>query len=126
MKKNYTEVIGSRKEIDRLNKEIKILEEQTMKEREKYNSYPKVIESIRRLAGSRISEKDIVDIDKILSMTDYYNYKDKRLYKDGLIDDLQKYGNLKLAIKNLQQIEIDLKSKKKDTRHTHKEKKANK
>jgi hypothetical protein len=65
------------------------------------------------LASSRISEKDIVDIDKILSMTDYYNYKDKRLYKDGLIDDLQKYGNLKLAIKNLQEIEIDLKSKKK-------------
>jgi hypothetical protein len=113
VKKNYTEVIGSRKEIDRLNKEIKILEEQTMKEREKYNSYPKVIESIRRLASARISEKDIVDIDKILSMTDYYNYKDKRLYKDGLIDDLQKYGNLKLAIKNLQEIEINLKSKKK-------------
>jgi hypothetical protein len=84
-----------------------------MNEREKYNSYPKVIESIRRLAGSRISEKDIVDIDKILSMTDYYNYKGKRLYKEGLIDDLQKYGNLKVAIKNLQEIEIDLTSKKK-------------
>jgi hypothetical protein len=84
-----------------------------MNEREKYNSYPKVIESIRRLAGSRISEKDIVDIDKILSMTDYYNYKGKRLYKEGLIDDLQKYGNLKLAIKNLEDIERDLKSRKK-------------
>jgi hypothetical protein len=112
VKKNYGEVIGSRKEIDRLKKELKILEEQTMKEREKYNSYPKVIESIRRLAGSRISEEDIVYIDKILSMTDYYNNKDKRLYKERLIDDLQKYGNLNLAIKNLQDIEIDLKSHK--------------
>jgi hypothetical protein len=113
LKKNYEEVIGSRKEIDRLEKELKILEEQTMKEREKYNSYPKVIESIRRLAGSRISEEDIVYIDKILSMTDYYLYKDKRLYKEGLIDDLQKYGNLKLAIKNLENVERDLKSTKK-------------
>jgi DNA repair exonuclease SbcCD ATPase subunit len=113
LKKNYEEVIGSRKEIDRLKKELKILEEQTMKEREKYNSYPKVIESIRRLAGSRISEEDIVYIDRILSMTDYYLYKDKRLYKKGLIDDLQKYGNLKLAIKNLENMERDLKSTKK-------------
>ncbi len=46
-----------------------------MKEREKYNSYPKVIESITRLTGSRISEDDIVKIDKILSMTDYYYIK---------------------------------------------------
>jgi hypothetical protein len=113
VKKNYGEVIGSRKEIDRLKKELKILEELTMKEREKYNSYPKVIESIRRLAGSRISEEDIVYIDKILSMTDYYNYKDKRLHKEGLIDDLQKYGNLKLAIKNLENEKENIKSKKK-------------
>jgi hypothetical protein len=108
--KNYEEIIGSRKERERLKNELKILEEQTMKEREKYNSYPKVIESIRRLAGSRISENDIVNIDKILSMTDYYNYKDKRLYKEGLIDDLQKYGNLKLAIKDLEDRERNLKS----------------
>jgi len=113
VEKNYEEVIGSRKQIDRLKKDLKILEEQTMKEREKYNSYPKVIESIRRLAGSRISEEDIVNIDKILSMGGYYIYKDKRLYLEGLIDDLQKYGNLKLAIKNLEDIEIDLKSTKK-------------
>ena len=48
-----------------------------MKEREKYNAYPKIIESIIRLTGSGISEEDIVKIDKILSMTDYYLYKDK-------------------------------------------------
>ena len=70
--KNYEEVIGSRIEIERLKKELKILEEQTFKEREKYNAYPKIIESITRLAGARISEDDIVKIDKILSMTDYY------------------------------------------------------
>ena len=113
VKKNYGDVIGSRKEIDRLKKELKILEELTMKEREKYNSYPKVIESIRRLTGSRISEEDIVYIDKILSMTEYYNYKDKRLHKEGLIDDLQKYGNLKLAIKNLENEKENIKSNKK-------------
>ena len=81
--KNYEEVIGSRKEIDRLKNELKILEDQTMKEREKYNAYPKVIESIIRLAGSGISEDDIVKIDKILSMNDYYLYKDKPLYKEA-------------------------------------------
>ena len=36
--KNYEEVIGSRKEIDRLKNELKILEAKTMKEREKYNA----------------------------------------------------------------------------------------
>ena len=55
---------------------------------------------------------NILKIDKILSMTDYYPNKDKPLYKETLIDDLQKYGNLKLAIKNLQETEKDLKTKK--------------
>ena len=45
-------------------------------------------------------------------MTDYYPNKDKLLYKETLIDDIQKYGNLKLAIKNLQETEKDLKLKK--------------
>ena len=110
--KNYEEVIGSRNEIDRLKNELKNLEVQTMKEREKYNAYPKVIEAIARLSGSGITEDDIVKIDKILSMTDYYLNKDKPLYKETLIDDLQKYGNLKLAIKNLEENEKDLKSTK--------------
>jgi hypothetical protein len=110
--KNYEEVIGSRKEIDRLKKEIKILEEQTFKEREKYNAYPKIIESINRLAGAKVSEDDIVKIDKILSMTDYYTHKDKYMYKKTLIDDLQKYGNLKLSIKNLEDMQRDLKTTK--------------
>ena len=83
-----------------------------MKEREKYIAYPTVIEAILRLAGSGINEQDIIKIDKILSMTDYYSNKDKPLYKETLIDDLQKYGNLKLAIKNLQETEKDLKLKK--------------
>ena len=110
--KNYVEVIGSRIEIDRLKNELKILEIKTMKEREKYIAYPTVIESILRLAGSGINEQDIIKIDKILMMTDYYPNKDKPLYKETLIDDLQKYGNLKLVIKNLQETEKDLKLKK--------------
>ena len=84
-----------------------------MKEREKYISYPTVIESILRLAGSGIYEQDVIKIDKILMMTDYYPNKDKPLYKETLIDDLQKYRNLKIAIKNLEDIEINLKSTKK-------------
>ena len=110
--KNYEEVIGSRKEIGRLNNELKSLETQTMKEREKYNAYPKIIESLIRLSSAGISEDEIVKIDKILSMTDYYLYKDKTFSKETLINDLQKYGNLKSAIKNLEDIQIDLKSKK--------------
>ena len=110
--KNYEEVIGSRKEIERLKTEVKNLEEKTVKEREKYMAYPAVIEGLLRLAGSGIYENDIIKIDKILSMTDYYPNKDKPLYKETLIDDLQKYGNLKLVIKNHQDTEKDLKLKK--------------
>jgi DNA repair exonuclease SbcCD ATPase subunit len=111
--KNYEEVIGSRKEVDSLKNERKNLEVQIMKEREKYNSYPKIIESIIRLEGAGISEGDIIKIDEILSMTDYYLHKDNRLYKKALFDDLQKYRNLKLTIKKLEDIEINLKSTKK-------------
>ena len=121
--KNYVEVIGSRIEIDRLKNELKILEIETMKEREKYIAYPTVIESILRLAGSGINEQDIIKIDKILMMTDYYPNKDKPLYKETLIDDLQKYGNLKLIIKNLQETEKDLKLKKRTTRYKKQSKK---
>jgi hypothetical protein len=108
--KNYEEVIGSRIEIERLKKELKILEIQTFKERQKYNMYPEVLDSIVRLTGSGISEEDIVKIAKILSMNDYLVYKDTLEYKEELIDDLQKYRDLKLAIKNLEDIERDLKS----------------
>ncbi len=45
-------------------------------------------------------------------MTDYYLYKDKPLSKESLIDDLQKYRNLKLAIDNLQDIQTDLEANK--------------
>ena len=84
-----------------------------MKEREKYNAYPKIIESIIRLAGAGISENDIIKIDKILSMSDYYyQEKDKPFSKETLRDDLHKYGNLKLAIKNLEDIKTNLKSNK--------------
>jgi hypothetical protein len=111
--KNYEEVVGSRKEIDRLNNELKGLQAQTMKEREKYNAYPKIIGSITRLSSAGISEEDIVKIDKILSMTDYYLYKDKPLSKETLIDDLQKYRNLKLAIRNPERVKKNIKAKKK-------------
>ena len=49
--KNYDEVIGSRKEMDRLKNELKNLEIKIMKERENYIAYPPVIESLLRLAG---------------------------------------------------------------------------
>ena len=119
--KNYEEVIGSRKEIERLKNERKNLEIQIIKGRENFNAYPQVIESIIRLAGAGISEEDIVKIDRILSMTNFYLHKDNTLYKKALFDDLQKYGNLKVTIKNLdieiekklKDIEIDLKSTKK-------------
>jgi hypothetical protein len=116
--KNYEEVIESRREIDRLKNELKILEVQTMKQIERYNAYPKIIESITRLSGAGISEADIIKVDRILSSNDSYLYKDKPLSssKETLIADLQRYGNLKLAIKNLEEIEINLKSKKKRTR----------
>jgi hypothetical protein len=108
--KNYEEVIGSRKEIDRLKNERQRLEVQTLKEREKYNSYPKIIESINRLSEAGITEDDIVKIDRILLMNYYYLYKDNNMYKDDLFNDLHKYGNLKLAIKNLEDKEIALRS----------------
>jgi hypothetical protein len=91
------------------------------REKERYNSYPKVIASIERLSHAGISENDILTIDKIVSMsgTNHYRlYKDKRRYKQNLIDDLQKYGNLKLAIKNIEdkRKKINLKTHKKTQR----------
>jgi len=102
--KSYEEVIRSRNERDRLKSELKNLEMLKIKERERYNSYPKVIQSIERLSNAAIDENDILAIDKIISMAgiDHHLYKDKTKYKQNLIDDLQKYGNLKSTIKNLQ------------------------
>jgi hypothetical protein len=99
--KNYDEILGSRKEKDRLQNESKNLKMQLIKEKERYNSYPKVIASIERLSNVGISENDIIAIDKIISLAgiNSHQYKDKRKYKQNLTDDLQKYGNLKLAIK---------------------------
>ena len=93
--KNYEEVIGSRRDIDRLKNELKILEVQTMKERERYNAYPKILESITRLSGAGITEEDIVKIDRILLMNYYYLYKDNSMYKEDLFNDLHRYGDLK-------------------------------
>ncbi len=111
--KSYDEIIRSRKERDRLQSEVKNLEIQTIKEREKYNSYPQIIQSIDRLSNAGIYEDDILEIEKIISMTGIQLYKDKPIYKQNLMDDLRKYGNLKLAIKNLKDRIIYLKPKKK-------------
>ena len=54
-------------------------------------------------------------------MTYYYLYKDNRIYKEALFDDLKKYGNLKLAIKSLEDGEKELKFQEKDTEQTNKE-----
>lgn len=60
-----------------------------IKERERYNSYPKVIESRERLSNAEIYEDDFLAIDKILSMTGISHlYKDKHRYKQTLINDL--------------------------------------
>ena len=51
-------------------------------------------------------------MDKIISMAGIHLYKDKSRYKQNLMDDLKKHGNLKLAIKNLKGKQIVLKSQK--------------
>jgi hypothetical protein len=128
--KSYDEILASRKEKDRLKNEIKNLENQLLKEKERYSSYPKVIESIERLSHAGISENDILTIDKIVSMsgTNHYRlrYKDKRRNKQNLIDDLQKYENLKLAIGNLEskRKKIVLKTYKKTQSRKQKQKKV--
>ena len=81
--KSYDEIIRSRKERDRLQSEVKNLEIQTIKEREKYNSYPQIIQSIDRLSNAGIYE-DILEIEKIISMTRIQIYKDKPMYKQNL------------------------------------------
>jgi hypothetical protein len=128
--KNYDEILGSRKKRDRLQNEIKHLEMQLIKEKERYNSYPKVIESIEKLSNAGISENDILAIDKIISMAgiSHHLYKDKRRYKQNLIDDLQRYGNLKLAITNLQdkKMKINLKNHKKTQTKSETKKRENK
>ena len=102
--KNYGEVLSSRNEKERLQNEIKHLEMQIIKEKERYNSYPNVIDRIERLSNAGISENDIIAIDRIISMsgTPYQLNKDKARSIQNIMSDLQRYGNLKLAIKNLQ------------------------
>ncbi|HET9807609.1 MAG TPA: hypothetical protein VFP49_11920 [Nitrososphaeraceae archaeon] len=128
--KSYDEILGSRNERDRLQNEIKNLEMQLIKEKERCNVYPKVIQSIQRLSNARIYENDIIKIENILSMTGIHLYKDKSSrYKQNLIDDLQKYGNLKIAIKNLQdnKKKRNLKARKKtQSRSQKKQKRKNK
>ena len=62
-----------------------------------------MIVSIERLSNAGIDENAILAIDKIISMTgiSHHLYKDKRQYNQNLMDDLQKYGNLNLAIKKI-------------------------
>ena len=62
-----------------------------------------MIDSIQKLSNARIHENDIIKIENIISMAGTSLYKNKSsINKQNLIDDLQKYGNLKLAIKNLE------------------------
>jgi hypothetical protein len=84
-----------------------------------------VIASIERLSNVGISENDIIAIDKIISMAgiNRHQYKDKRKYKQNLMDDLQKYGNLKLANKKLKDRKI-VKPKKKKSRYKTRSKKS--
>ena len=121
---NYVEILGSRNERDRLKNEIKNLGLQLIKERERYNSYPKVVQSLERLSNVGMYEDDIIVMDKIISMAGIHLYKDKSRYKQNLMDDLQKHGNLMLAIKNLKGKQIVLKSKKK-TRNQKKKQRKN-
>ncbi len=51
--KSYDEILGSRNERDRLQNEIKNLEMQLIKEKERYNSYPKVIAKHRKIIKYR-------------------------------------------------------------------------
>jgi hypothetical protein len=115
--KNYDEILRSRNERDGLQREINSLKIQLEKEKEKYNAYPKVIQSIQKLSNTGINENDIIKLENIISMTGTRLYKNKSsIYKQNLIDDLQKYGNLKLSIKNLEdktKKKINLKSGKK-------------
>jgi len=83
------------KEIDyKMNSNLDMLK---VKEKEKYNSYPKLIKSIETLSNAEIYEDDIIMMDKIISIAAGVShlYKDKHRYKQNLINDLQKYGNLK-------------------------------
>src|SRR5215208_8088339 len=104
------------KEIDyKMNSNLDMLK---VKEKEKYNSYPKLIKSIETLSNAEIYEDDIIMMDKIISIAAGVShlYKDKHRYKQNLINDLQKYGNLKLAIKNLED-RLIIKSGKKKTHY---------
>ena len=76
--KSYDEIFRSRKEKYRLQNEIKNLEIQLIKEKERYNSYPKVIKSLERLSNGKIYENDILALDKIISMAGnlYFSFLD--------------------------------------------------
>ncbi|MGE3517297.1 MAG: hypothetical protein AB7H53_19350 [Hyphomicrobium sp.] len=101
--KNYDEILRSRNEKDRLQKDIKNLEIKLEREKENNNAYPRAIESIQKLSIARIYVNDIIKIENIISKSGTSLYRNNiSKYKQILMDDLQKYGNLKLAIQKLE------------------------
>jgi hypothetical protein len=108
----YDDIVSFKKKVGDLKKEAFTLNLQITNNRITFMSQQHIGDIIQKLLRIGISEKDIKDINFILSFGDFDQYDDKSnniiINKQSLISELTKYRNIKLVVKLLEQKQIQL------------------
>jgi len=103
----YDDFVNFEKKAENLKNEISNVSMQIANNRITLLSQPHIGTRLQGLLKIGISEKDIADINSILFFGgfDYYNNNDNNMIinKQSLISELNKYRNIKLVIKSLEQ-----------------------
>lgn len=105
----YDDIVSFKKKVEDLKKEIVTLNTQIADKRTILVSQENIGPILHDLLKKGILEKDIIDINFIVSLveTDYYN-NSIIINKQSLISDLKNYRNLKLGINLIEQKQIQL------------------
>ena len=114
----YDNIVSFKKKVGDLKKETVNLNLQITNNRITFMSQQHIGDIIQKLLRIGISEKDIEEINSILSFGEFEYYDDKSnniiINKQSLICELTKYRNIKLIIKSLEQKQIQLTNNIKD------------
>jgi hypothetical protein len=104
--KQYDDKLGFESEIDKLRSEISKLNQEEARLRSQMMTLPLVSPSLIRLLQKGVNEQDIVDVAELLENSDGTSNDNKRITMReirSLIDELHKFGSIKLTIKQLSQ-----------------------
>ena len=105
----YDDIIGFKKNIKDLKKEIATLNIQITNNRVTHLSQPQIGITLQKLFQNGILENDIEDINSILVTGGFGYDSDKTIInKKILLSDLAKYRDIKLVIKSLEQKQTEL------------------